>query len=114
MPAVTESLTDILRNAAVALGGTYVWKDGREHTDTFHALLEYPEGFLLDWSMGLGNSAGNHFDVYGTEGTLDLQNWTVSNAGSTQADCHHPGLPPLTRATLDARSCNCCGYTSGA
>jgi len=32
---------------AVALGGTYIWKDGREHTDTFHAVVEYPEGFLL-------------------------------------------------------------------
>ena len=32
--------------AAVALGGTYFWKDGREHPDTFHAILDYPEGFL--------------------------------------------------------------------
>jgi predicted dehydrogenase len=57
---------------AVALGGTYVWKDGREHTDTFHTLLEYPEGFLFDWSMGLGNSAGTEFLLHGTRGTLDL------------------------------------------
>ena len=57
---------------AAALGGIYVWKDGREHCDTFHALLEYPEEFLFDWAMGLANSAGGHFAVYGTQGTLEL------------------------------------------
>ncbi len=62
-------------------GGTFVWKDGREHCDTFHALLEYPEGFLMDWSMGLANSAGIHFNVHGTEGTLDAHHWSVSGAG---------------------------------
>lgn len=63
---------------AVALGGVYVWHDGREHADTFHALLEYPEGFLFDWSMGLGNAAGIHFTVHGTQGTLDLERWTFA------------------------------------
>lgn len=58
--------------SAVAHGGTYVWQDGREHGDTFHALLEYPEGFLFDWGMSLGNSAGSAFTVYGTEGTLEI------------------------------------------
>jgi predicted dehydrogenase len=58
--------------SAVALGGVYVWQDGREHCDTFHTLLEYPEGFLFDWSMCLGNSAGTEFQVFGTQGTLDL------------------------------------------
>ncbi|MCI0456559.1 MAG: hypothetical protein L0Z62_06220, partial [Gemmataceae bacterium] len=37
-----------------------------------HALLEYPEGFLFDWGMGLGNSAGTEFLVHGTRGTLDV------------------------------------------
>lgn len=67
--------------SAVAHGGIYVWKDGREHTDTFHALLDYPEGFLLDWGMGLGNSAGVHFGVHGTKGTLDVEAWTLSADG---------------------------------
>ncbi len=58
--------------SAVALGGIYVWKDGREHTDTFRALLDYPEGFLFDWGMGLANSAGTEFLVFGTGGTLDI------------------------------------------
>lgn len=66
----------------VALGGNYVWHDGREHADTFHALLEYPEGFLFDWSMGLGNSAGARFSVHGTKGTLDLEKWTFTPEGA--------------------------------
>ncbi|MBL9134335.1 MAG: Gfo/Idh/MocA family oxidoreductase [Verrucomicrobiales bacterium] len=63
---------------AVALGGTYVWKDGRQHTDTFRTVLEYPEGFLFSWGMGLGNGAGTAFTVHGTEGTLDVEKWTVT------------------------------------
>jgi hypothetical protein len=62
---------------AVALGGTYVWKDGRQHTDTFHAVLEYPEGFLFDWGMGLGNASGGHFTVHGTRETLDADRWAI-------------------------------------
>ncbi|KPL09745.1 hypothetical protein AMJ85_06140 [candidate division BRC1 bacterium SM23_51] len=74
--------------SAVAHGNTYVWKDGREHCDTFRALLDYPEGFLMDWGMGLANSAGTRFAVYGTRGTLDVgtdyvnpNNLTISPAG---------------------------------
>ncbi len=65
--------------SAVAHGGIYVWKDGREHTDTFHALLEYPAssegqggGFLFDWGMSLCNAGGTLFTVHGTRGTLNL------------------------------------------
>jgi predicted dehydrogenase len=70
--------------SAVALGGTYVWKDGREHNDTFHALLDYPEGFLMSWGMGLGNSAGTQFTIHGTQGTMDLEKWTLSPAGGAK------------------------------
>lgn len=58
--------------SAVAHGGIYVWKDDREHTDTFHALLAYPEGYLFSWAMSLGNAAGSHYSVHGTDATLDL------------------------------------------
>ena len=67
--------------SAVALGGIYVWKDGRDHTDTFHAVLDYPEGFLFDWGMGLGNASGGHFTVHGTKATLDADRWTVEREG---------------------------------
>lgn len=62
---------------AVALGDRYVWKTDREHPDTFQALLEYPEGFLFDFGMGLGNASGIHFTVQGTHGTLDAEKWTL-------------------------------------
>lgn len=68
-------------NSAVALGGIYVWKDGREHTDVFHALLDYPEGFLFDWSMSLTNAAGTRYNVHGLYGTLDLEKMTYSGEG---------------------------------
>lgn len=71
----------------VAHGGIYTWKDGREHTDTFHALLAYPEGFLFDWGMGLANSAGTHFAVYGTRGTLDV--------GSNYVEPNRLAITPL-------------------
>ena len=68
--------------AAVSLGGNYVWKDGREHADTFHTLVEFPEEFLFSWGMGLGNAAGIHFTLHGTRGTLDAEKWTCSNEGA--------------------------------
>jgi len=68
-------------NSAVALGGIYVWKDGREHTDVFHALLDYPEGYLFDWAMSLTNAAGTHYTVHGTLGTLDLETCAYSGEG---------------------------------
>jgi predicted dehydrogenase len=67
--------------SAVAQGGVYVWKDGRDTSDTFQALLEYPEGFLFSWGMGLGNSAGGRFGIYGTKGTMDPEKGTVSPEG---------------------------------
>jgi predicted dehydrogenase len=79
--------------AAVALGGVYVWPDGREHADTFHALLEYPEGFLFDWGMGLGNAAGVHFAAHGTKGTLDLEKWTFTPEGTRTAPAEPAKVP---------------------
>lgn len=67
--------------SAVAHGGIYLWKDGREHTDVFHALISYPEGFLFDWAMSLTNSSGDRFRIHGDLGTLDLATWTISPAG---------------------------------
>jgi predicted dehydrogenase len=81
--------------SAVALGGIYVWHDGREHTDTFHALLDYPEGFLFNWGMGLGNSAGTHFTVHGTKGTMDLQAWTISPAGGVDTTVQAGPIEPV-------------------
>ena len=76
---------------ATALGGIYVWKDGREHEDVFHGLWDYPEGFLYDWGMSLTNEAGNYWSVHGTQGTLAAESgelgtkrWLLSSAGGTK------------------------------
>ncbi len=71
-------------NSAVAHGGIYVWQDGREHTDVFHALIDYPEGFLFDWSMSLTNSAGNRYNIHGRYGTMDLDRLEYSGAGGEE------------------------------
>ena len=68
--------------SAVAHGGIYVWKDGREHTDTFLGLVDYPEGFLFSFGMGLGNAAGTHCTVHGTKASLDLEKWTLTPEGN--------------------------------
>lgn len=68
-------------DSAVALGGIYQWKDGREHTDVFHALLDYPEGFLFDWSMSITNAAGNRYNAHGRYGTMDVERLTYSGDG---------------------------------
>jgi predicted dehydrogenase len=78
---------------ATALGGNYIWKDGREHPDTFHALLDYPEGFIFHWGMRLGNSAGVHFTIHGTEGTLDLEKWTLSPEGGKNSKLEKTAVP---------------------
>jgi predicted dehydrogenase len=75
---------------AVSLGGNYVWKDGREHPDTFQTVLEYPEGFVFDFAMDLGNANGSHFTLHGTEATLDIENWTITPEGGTKAK---PAVP---------------------
>lgn len=79
--------------SAVAHGGVYVWKDGRDTSDTFHALLEYPEGFLFDWGMGLGNSAGIHFSIHGTKGTMDLEKKTISPEGGRNSRIQAGPIP---------------------
>ncbi len=79
-------------SSAVALGGIYVWKDGREHTDVFHALLDYPEGFLFDWCMSLTNGAGTHYDIHGLLGTMDLEKMTYSGAGGTEGKAIEAGV----------------------
>ena len=68
-------------DSAVAHGGLYVWKDGREHNDVFHALIDFPEGFLFDWSMSLTNAAGSRYNIHGRYGTMDLDALTYSGAG---------------------------------
>ncbi len=75
-------MDDPLPSSAVAHGGVYVWKDGREHADTLDCILEYPKGFILNYSTRLGNRHTTPEIVfYGTKGTFDTLSWTARGEG---------------------------------
>ena len=71
---------------AVTNGGVYLWKDGRETYDVFHALLDYPNDLLVGFAMSLTNSEGNRNRWHGTRGTLDMDKFTLSGAGTSAKD----------------------------
>jgi predicted dehydrogenase len=59
---------------AVAMGQLYRWKESRDVPDTLNAVLEYPEGFVVNLSSTFNNqmSAEGSFQILGTEGSLLL------------------------------------------
>lgn len=73
--------------SAVALGGTFTWKDEHEFTcpDHAQAMWIYPEGFMVSYSSNFGNASGNTLRIYGDEGVMNLTNWqkpTISGEGA--------------------------------
>jgi len=77
-----------LPKSAVAHGGVYIWNDGREHADTLDCIIEYPEGFILDYSTRLGNRFPVHDQdrpipttFHGIKGTFDTESWTARPEG---------------------------------
>lgn len=58
----------------VALGQLYRWKESRDVPDTINAVLEYPEGFVVNLSSTFNNemAAEGSFQILGTEGALTL------------------------------------------
>ena len=79
-------MEELYPTGAVANGGVFFWKDGRETCDVFHALLDYPKGFLFSFAMSLTNAAGSRNLWLGTRGTLDMDALTISGAGSKMPD----------------------------
>lgn len=78
----TWFMDDPLPVSAVALGGVYVWKDGREHADTLDCILEYPKEFILNYSTRLGNKyTPADLIFYGTRGTFDTSTWAAQPEG---------------------------------
>ena len=98
-------MDDPLPAAAVALGGVYVWKDGREHADTLDCILEYPKGFILNYSTRLGNAAPRPEVVFhGTRGTFDTQSWTARGEGGGRDALEEPVTVPAVAAPMQAAS----------
>jgi len=77
---------------AMAMGGVYRWKDGRETSDVFQAMVEYNE-CLVTFAMSLTNAAGNRNLWYGSKGTLDIDHLKISGEGSLD--------PQRLRAPID-------------
>ena len=67
---VHHLMDDYFPKSAVAHGGVYSWPDGRETADTFHALLEYPKGFLVSYSTSFGNDSDSSTRIMGKKATL--------------------------------------------
>jgi predicted dehydrogenase len=63
-------MDDPFPSSVVAHGGVFAWHDGRENPDTFHALLEYPKGFLASYATSFGNDAPSFTRYMGTQATL--------------------------------------------
>ena len=75
-------MRDLYPEDCVALRNVFLWgDDGRETCDTLGAILHYPSGFQLDFTMSLCNSADTHCIFYGTNGKLDFWNHTISGDG---------------------------------
>ena len=88
-----------LPSSVVAHGGVYAWHDGRENPDTFQALLEYPQGFLVSYSTSFGNDSDSSTRIMGDKGTLvniggeGSQRWKLIEEKGT-----HEGNPFVHRA----------------
>ncbi|HAK94652.1 MAG TPA: hypothetical protein DCM87_06530 [Planctomycetes bacterium] len=78
-------MDDPFPRSAVTAGGVFHWKDGRETSDTFHALLAYPKGFIFSYAMDLANGAGTHFRIHGYNGALDMEAGKLSGTGGAGA-----------------------------
>jgi predicted dehydrogenase len=61
-------------SSVVALGELYIRKQDRDVPDTLNALLEYPEGFVVNLCSTFNNQTTNEssFQFLGTEGGLSL------------------------------------------
>jgi predicted dehydrogenase len=58
----------------MAMGELYRWKESRDVPDTLNAILEYPEGFVVNLSSTFNNQSSSEesFQFLGTEGTVSL------------------------------------------
>lgn len=85
-------LEDRFPRSVVALGGVFAWHDGRENPDTFQALLEYPKGFLLSFSVSFGNDCDSFSRIMGKKATLINQGgegsprWLLVQEGGNHED----------------------------
>src|SRR5580704_2032523 len=89
---VHHMLDDHFPPSVMAHGGVYAWPDGRENPDTFHALLEYPKGFLVSYATSFGNDSDSFTRIMGKKATLiniggeGSQRWKIVDEKGTYED----------------------------
>jgi predicted dehydrogenase len=65
-----------LPRSVTAMAGTYRWKDSRTAPDSFEAILEYSEGFLVRYNTTFGTSNNSFLKFFGTRGVMDATRWS--------------------------------------
>ncbi|HPA45568.1 MAG TPA: Gfo/Idh/MocA family oxidoreductase [bacterium] len=84
-------MDDPLPESGIALGGTLIWTEGREHADTLESAFLYPKGFLLRYVSRLGNSAGGYdARFYGDRGTFDSSTLIATGEGGGKEALKEP------------------------
>lgn len=58
-----------------AFGGTYRWKDERTAPDSFEAIFEYEQGFLVRYNTTFGTDNNSFLKFFGTRGVMDATSW---------------------------------------
>jgi predicted dehydrogenase len=90
--------------SAVSAGGVYLWKDGRQTSDVFQALVEYPD-CLVTFAMSLTNSVGNRNLWLGTKGTINADTLEISGEGSNMPD-KVPSSRMVDKVPVDSHMAN--------
>lgn len=71
--AVNQLLRIGIPSSAVASGGIYYWKDGREMPDSLHCVFEYPDrDFTLLYSGNLANGRNRNRVFMGHDASMEL------------------------------------------
>ncbi|MFA7173405.1 MAG: Gfo/Idh/MocA family oxidoreductase [Kiritimatiellia bacterium] len=96
---------------AMAGGGIYAWKDGRQNGDTFTSIFEYgpddnlDKGFQAVFSSRMTNAARRScYKFHSTAGTLDLAAGTVSNEGVERTKLETHKLAEAVAVTNTAKT----------
>jgi len=105
--------------SVVALGQLYRWKESRDAGiyDTLNAVLEYPEGFVVNLSSTFNNqtTAEGSFQFLGTEGTLTLAGgaMTLHPESAVEDNLRSRGKTPRCRTSGTGRSPSARGRLTG-